>query len=143
VSTLRILGFLIATTLASGGGLAPAASGSGPVTCSPRLAQLFAPPHPQFGRYEVCSTPSPLAAVNDRGWRPELLAPFDALGQAGSYDRAAVARLYGARRPQVARGWIRSNGQLESVTLVSPYPNPTLTQLDPGTLIIRLIICCL
>jgi len=35
------------------------------------------------------------------------------------------------------------DGQLESVTLISPVPDATLTRLEPGTLIIRLIICCL
>src|SRR5262249_2769114 len=78
-----------------------------------------------------------------RAWPGEQVAPVDALGTAGGYDRAAVARLYGALRPTVARGWIRRGGELESVTLVSPVPDPTATRLEPGTLIIRLIICCL
>ena len=113
------------------------------VRCDPALAALYAPSHPQLGRYEVCVTSTPLERVADPSWPREQVAPLDALGSAGTYDRAAVARLYGALRPTVARGWIRRDGELQSVTLISPVPDPTLTRLEPGTLIIRLIICCL
>jgi hypothetical protein len=74
------------------------------------------------------------------GWKVELLAPLDAFGTAGAYDRSTVSRLYGGRRAMVARGWIHENGHIVSLTLVSPYPDATLTRLDPGTLIIRFII---
>jgi hypothetical protein len=113
------------------------------VNCDAALAVLYAPARPQLGRYEVCATEAPLDAVADPAWPREAVAPLDAFGTAGTYDRAAVARLYGAARPTVARGWIRRNGELESVTLISPVPDPTATRLEPGTLIIRLIICCL
>jgi hypothetical protein len=113
------------------------------VRCDAALAALYAPPHPQLGRYEVCITEAPLDRVADPAWPREQLAALDALGTAGTYDRAAVARLYGARRPTVARGWRRRDGELESVMVISPVPNRTATELEPGTLIIRLIICCL
>jgi hypothetical protein len=113
------------------------------VSCDAALAALYAPPHPQLGRYEVCVTSAPLERVADPAWPLEQASPLDALGSAGTYDRAAVARLYGALRPTVARGWIRRNAELQSVTLISPFPDRTLTRLEPGTLIIRLIICCL
>ncbi|HEY7170731.1 MAG TPA: hypothetical protein VH417_07785 [Vicinamibacterales bacterium] len=113
------------------------------VRCDPALAALFAPPRPQLGRYEVCVTPAPLEQVADPAWPREQAAPLDAFGSAGTYDRAAVARLYGAQRPTVARGWVRRDGELQSITLISPVPDATLTRLEPGTLIIRLIICCL
>jgi hypothetical protein len=141
VNVLTVLGF--AFWLAA----AAAAPQAGPpaveIGCAPRLAVLYAPPHPQLGRYEVCVAAAPLDRVADPAWPREQVAPLDALGSAGAYDRAAVARLYGALRPTVARGWIRRDGALESVTLISPAPDPTATRLDPGTLIIRLIICCL
>ena len=72
-------------------------------------------------------------------WTIESVAPLDAFGAAGSSNRAAVAQLYGGRRPTVARGWTTENGRFLSITLVSPYPNRELTALEPGTLIIRVL----
>jgi hypothetical protein len=111
-----------------------------PSECDPALTALFTPSRPQLGRYEVCTTPEPLAAVARPGWKIEALAPLDAFGAAGPYDRAALTRLYGGRRATVARGWIRQDGRFESLTLISPHPNATLTDLRPGTLIIRYVV---
>jgi hypothetical protein len=113
---------------------------SDPAACDPALAALWAPPHPQLGRYEVCTTGRALPEVADSSWKIEPMAPLDAFGAAGSFNRAAVARLYGGRRPLVARGWRTENGRFLSITLVSPYPNRELTALEPGTLIIRYIV---
>ena len=114
-----------------------------PPVCDPRLATLFAPARSELGRYEVCTSEAPLRELTDSGWTVEPVSPLDAFGSAGAYDRAAVSRLYGGQRPTVARGWRNRGGTLESVTLISPHPDPTLSRLEPGTLIIRLIICCL
>ena len=112
----------------------------------PALTALFTPLHPQLGRYEVLTSPEPLSAVihevGNGDWRVEALAPLDAFGNAGSYDKTALARLYGGRRVSVSRGWIQRNGQFESVTLFSPYPDASFGRLTEGTLIIRFIICC-
>ena len=128
--------------------------------CDPTLAALFAPARPQLGRYEVCveteSIDAIVAAGSPEGLRygnsgrpeglryrfsaVEPLDPLDALGAAGDYDRAAVARLYGASRPRVARGWRQDGDRFESITLVSPYPDASLTRLVSGTLVIRWII---
>jgi hypothetical protein len=113
---------------------------SGQVVCDPTLAVLWTPRHPQLGRYEVCTTPRPLADLADPSWTIELVAPLDAFGAAGSFNRAAVAQLYGGRRPAVARGWTTANGRFVSITLVSPYPDRELTALEPGTLIIRYFV---
>jgi hypothetical protein len=110
------------------------------VVCDPALAALWTPRHPQLGRYEVCTTPQSLADVADQSWTIESVPPLDAFGTTGSSNRAAVARLYGGRRPTVARGWTTENGQFLSITLVSPYPNRELTALEPGTLIIRYFV---
>jgi hypothetical protein len=110
------------------------------VVCDPALAVLWTPRHPQLGRYEVCTTPQPLADVADPSWTTESLAPLDAFGAAGTFNRAAVAQLYGGRRPAVARGWKMENGRFLSITLVSPYPNREFTALEPGTLIIRYFV---
>jgi hypothetical protein len=112
------------------------------VSCDPVLAVLFTPERPQLGRYEVCTVDAPLAAVAE-GWTIESVVPLDAFGSAGRYDRHALSRIYGGRRAAVARGWRRNGDGIESITLISPYPDPTLTRLVQGTLMIRFIICCL
>jgi hypothetical protein len=114
------------------------------LVCDPVLTTLFTPVRPGIGRYEVCTTTDPLegveAEIAER--RPhygpiELLEALDAFGSAGSYSRAALARLYGGQRVRVARGWSQDAGRFESITLLSPYPNASLTRLLPGTMIIR------
>jgi hypothetical protein len=84
-----------------------------------------------------------MAAGGARGWRygtVEPLEALDAFGSAGSYDRFAVARLYGGTRANVAHGWREDDGRFESVTLISPYPDASLSRLLPGTMVIRLSI---
>jgi hypothetical protein len=144
VNVLIFLGFAALTAILPDAAAGQRTAGSSAqFRCDPALARLYAPPRPQWGRYEVCVTPETLAAVTDPAWPREEMGPLDALGTAGDYDRSAVARLYGAVRPVVARGWIVRNGALEAVTAMSPYPDPPAVHLEPGTLIIRLIICCL
>ena len=67
----------------------------------------------------------------------EPLEALDAFGAAGTYNRAALARLYGGTRVRVARRWQQRDDQFVSETLLSPYPDPTLTRLNPGTMVIR------
>jgi hypothetical protein len=72
-------------------------------------------------------------------WQAREESPLDALGTAGPYNRWLVARLYGSRRPRVARGARTVRGRVvESWTLVSPYPSADLRTLHPGTM--RLIL---
>jgi len=118
----------------------PDRADSRPLFCDETLRVLFTPRHPQLGRYEVCTTMARLAVVAHPEWKVEALQPLDAFGAAGSYDRSALSRLYGGRRPSVARGWTRQDGRFESLTLISPYPDATLTRLMPGTLVIRYIV---
>jgi hypothetical protein len=115
------------------------AQGDQPI-CDEALAVLWTPRHPQLGRYEVCTIARPLQDVARPGWTIERAPPLDALGTAGSYDRAKVARLYGGRYPSVAHGWLDENGGFQSITLVSPHPNRQLTALEPGTLVIRYFV---
>jgi hypothetical protein len=106
-------------------------------SCDPALIPLFTPPHPHLGHYEVCTSSGPIQAVN--GGSIDALEALDAFGTAGTYDRPALARLYGGTRVQVARGWIAAEGRLESITRLSPYPDPSLTRLLPGTMEIRFV----
>jgi len=114
---------------------------------APELAALFGPKRPQLGRYEAFTADAALPEVVGRlggtGWKVEDLVPLEAFGNAGPYDKAALAELYGGRRVSVARGWIQTDGRYESVTAFSPYPDGSLTELHRGTLILRFIICCL
>ncbi len=95
--------------------------------------------HPQLGRYEVCTTDAPIESVAAVGARrSNRLEPLDAFGAAGDYDRS-TSRLYGGTRARVAREWSEQGGTFESITLISPYPDATLTHLLPGTMVIRWI----
>jgi hypothetical protein len=113
------------------------------LSCDPALTALFTPLRPALGQYEICTTTEPLDRVatdTARGPRyglSEMLDPLDAFGAAGPYDRAALAHLYAGRRVRVVRGWIDRGDRFESVTLLSPYPDRTLTRLLPGTMMIR------
>ena len=74
-------------------------------------------------------------------WEPARVAPADAFGPAGPYDRWQLVRLYGARAPQVSRGAVvRDGGSVETWTLISPFPDAALRRLDPGTLLLILRI---
>jgi len=104
-------------------------------SCDPSLVPVFTPPHPHLGRYDVCTSGRPIQAVN--GGPIEALEALDAFGGAGTYDRAALARLFGGTRVQVARAWATRGRTFESITRLSPYPDASLTHLLPGTMEIR------
>jgi hypothetical protein len=72
------------------------------------------------------------------GWTPTPVAPADAFGQAGTYDRSALARVYGSLRPRVARGITVVEGRQEYWTLISPHPDAALRRLEKGTLLLVL-----
>jgi hypothetical protein len=113
--------------------------------CDPSLTALFTPRHSELGRYEVCTTSESIEQAlaeskpADQRDAIEPLEALEAFGTAGTYNRAALARLYGGTRVRVARRWQRRDGQFVSETLLSPYPDPTLTRLNPGTMLIRWI----
>ena len=73
-------------------------------------------------------------------WQPRAVGALDAFGHAARVDPWKVARLFGARRAQVARGPRgAADGRVtETWTLISPYPDPALEHLQPGTLLIVL-----
>jgi hypothetical protein len=69
----------------------------------------------------------------------EAVIASEAFGQSGGYNRWKLALLYGATRARIARGPRLENGRVvEAWTLISPYPDPELERLNPGTLLIVL-----
>jgi hypothetical protein len=127
-----------------------------PGTAAPALARLFTPRHAPAGAYEVTvldgtieqARATVLAAAREdttpaRGEPPPVreLDPLQAFGEAGSYPQTTVARLYTGRKARVVRIPVERNGRtVAAVTLVSPYPDPSLSRLVEGTLLIVLHI---
>jgi hypothetical protein len=140
VSTVCILGFAGFFAAKSS-----TENDSRPLVPDPALTRLFTPPHPLLGRYEVLVTSEPLPSlIAHHDADPtapnyssiDALEPLDAFGGAGLYSRSALVRLYGGRRASVARGWTRTGDRFESRTLISPYPNASLSRLNEGTMVI-------
>jgi hypothetical protein len=110
--------------------------------CSNALARIFAPPNVAASlsrRSEVCQSTAALEAVLPAGWFSEAVAAADLFAAADPHVKRRVAMLYGGQRPLVARGWIATEGTLESLTLISPRPDPASGRLLPGTLLIRVV----
>jgi hypothetical protein len=136
-----------------------AATGDGPGAlavpgqAAPLLARIFTPRHAPAGAYQVAVLPQGIAeatravreALNPSA-RPDAPAgawvtrtedALDAFGTAGTYDRSRMARLYSGHGPSVVRAPVVRDGvTVASVMLCSPYPDATLTRLEPGTLVI-------
>jgi hypothetical protein len=124
-----------------------------PGAAAPALARLFTPTHVPDGTYQVTvqeeGVEDALSRVREAlpagfrlgtppgAWHARSLDPLDAFGRAGAYDRARVVQLYWGRKVSVVRGPIERDGRVVgALALLSPYPDPTLTRLEPGTLAI-------
>jgi hypothetical protein len=139
------------TLLLAVASIASAGQAGGPWQEAPEYLPLFAPAGSRREAYRAFVSPLGLDAVLLRlqaepgrlappgAWEARAQVPFDAFGQTGRYDRWKLARVYGSRRPLVARGPWGTNGQVtETWTLISPYPDPSLTRLESGTLLLIL-----
>jgi hypothetical protein len=111
-------------------------------TENPEFRRLFTPRAVPDGTYQTFVTPRSIDDVLadvEAGVDARAVVALEAFGQSGDYNRWIVARLYGARRARVARFPRMENGEVvEAWTLISPYPDPTLQRLEPGTLLIVL-----
>jgi hypothetical protein len=124
-----------------------------PGAAAPALARLFTPSHVPDGTYQVTELNVGVKDSLDRirqalpagyrlgtppgAWQAETLEPLGAFGRAGGFDRARLAQLYWGRQVSVVRGPIERDGRVVgALTLFSPYPDATLTRLEPGTLAI-------
>jgi len=120
---------------------------------APALARLFTPLQAPSDAYVVTVLPQGIEAAlatvkstlasaavagNPEGsWQVREASPLEAFGTAGTYDRGKVARLYGGRRVALVRGPVERDGRVVAgVTLISPYPDATLSRLEPGTMLI-------
>ena len=142
---LRVAPILAVLALATAAAQAPPAW-----RAAPDFLELFAPAGPRAAAYRVFTSDAgfdtvlrqlaadPSLARTPGGWTVQALAPADAFGLAGRYDRIALARLYGSARARVARGVRRERGAAEAWTLISPYPDPALRRLERGTLLLRM-----
>ncbi|HEX7487143.1 MAG TPA: hypothetical protein VF332_13400 [Vicinamibacterales bacterium] len=126
-----------------------------PGAAAPQLGRIFTPRHVPDGAYDVkvlkegiegamrlvmeALAPEARPGEPSGTWQVQHLDPLEAFGTAGVYDRSKVARLYAGRRVSVVRGPVERDGRVvAAVTLISPYPDPTLSRLEPGTLAIML-----
>jgi hypothetical protein len=124
-----------------------------PGTPAPALARLFTPLQAPVGTYTVTVLTEGIDAALERvkqvlapdaqpgrppgSWQVQQADPLEAFGTAGVYDRSKVARLYTGRRVSVVRGPVeRGRKVVAAVTLISPYPDATLSRLEKGTLVI-------
>jgi len=92
-----------------------------------------------LGRYEACIEPRALADLADPDWVIESVDASDAFAALATLDRQRFARVYGGRRARRARRWTQTPDRSTSDTYISPYPDSTLTALEPGTLLVRWI----
>ena len=136
-----------------------------PGTPSPAHLRLFTPLAAPPGAYIVTVMAEPIAAARRRvmtalgvaeapaagpgapapvgappaPWAVRRLEPAEAFGASGPYEPIRLARLFDGRRAEVARGPVVRDGRaVASVTLISPYPDPAFSRLEPGTLVIVL-----
>ena len=113
---------------------------------APQYLALFAP-RVQREAYHISVSPAGLDEVltsyagDDSllrppgAWQARPEAPRDAFGSGGDYNLWILTRVYGGTQPRVARGPRVENGRVvESWILVSPYPDASMTRLEPGTL---------
>ena len=150
---LRVVVFLVLATAVNLTGRqgSPDPEPPGAWRPAPEYVRLFAPVGERAGWYRAYVAPEGLDDVLRRlsrdarllhppgAWTPTALLPLDAFGLTGRYDRNKLTRVYGARRARVARGPFGIDGHPDQAwTLVSPYPDPDLAHLQPGTLLLTL-----
>jgi hypothetical protein len=73
-------------------------------------------------------------------WQVTHPEAHEAFGQAGLYDRYQLAELFGGQRLSVVRGSLTAGGYRTAYTLISPYPDGTLSRIVHGTMVIQVRI---
>ena len=133
----------LSATVAGGAGAPQSALG----VKDEQLARLFTPLAAPRGTFEVYRSPrriealaAELAALDPApsagAWKVGPLGPADAFGSASPYDAPKLAQLYVGTLPLVARGSLRGADGVVAYTLISPWPDASLSALQPGTMVI-------
>jgi hypothetical protein len=117
-------------------------------TPDPSLTRLFTPLSVPPGTYLAYRSSETIETLTSRlrtldpapasgAWEPSRPEAHGAFGQEGVYDRAGLARLFNGKRVTVVRGSLVQHGQRLAYTLISPYPDPTLSHIVEGTMVIE------
>jgi hypothetical protein len=117
-------------------------------TPDPALTRLFTPLAVPSGTYVVYTSTETIETLTSRlqaldpspapgAWKPSRPEAHVAFGQEGLYDRARLARLFNGTRVSVVRGSLVQDGQRLAYTLVSPFPDATLSRIMGGTMVIE------
>ena len=124
--------------------LGPVALGTPDAT----LTRLFTPRSVPSGTYVVHVSADPIEALTSRlraldpspspgAWELSRPEAHNAFGQDGVYDRARLARLFTGKRVTVVRGSLVLEGRRVAYTLISPYPNASMSAIEPGTMVVE------
>jgi hypothetical protein len=128
-------------------GAGPAAIG----TPDPALTRLFTPRAVPAGTYVVYRSAETIEALTARlkaldpspsrgAWEPSRPEAHNAFGADGVYDRLRLARLFTGKRVTVVRGSLLHEGHRLAYTLISPYPDPSLSTIESGTMVIEFAV---
>ena len=85
---------------------------------------------------QVAAAFARLPGADPDAWKITSAGLTDAFGTEGPYDRARLARLINGGRIRMARGSVSLNGETVAYTLVTPVPDPSLSTLGSGTMIL-------
>jgi hypothetical protein len=113
----------------------------------PTLTRLFTPRSVPTGTYVVYRSERSIqdiaAALRAEdhdplpgAWRAERQEVLDAFDGSSRADRFRLSELYVGIHPYVARGSLVHDGHRQAYTLISPYPDASLTRLEAGTMVI-------
>jgi hypothetical protein len=117
-------------------------------TPDPALTRLFTPLAVPPGMYVVYRSSEPIETLTEKlraldpapspgAWKPSRPEAHVAFGQEGNYDRARLARLFNGTRVSLVRGSLVEGGKRVAYTLVSPFPDPTLSRIVEETMVIE------
>ena len=128
--------------------------GAGPTalgTPDPALTRLFTPRAVPAGTYVVYRSAEPIEALTARlkdldpnpspgAWEPSRPEAHTAFGADGIYDMLRLARLFTGKRVTLVRGSLLHERRRLAYTLISPYPDPSLSTVESGTMVIEFAV---
>ncbi len=140
---MQILTFAVQLVLALG----PVEVG----TPDPALTRLFTPRSVPVGTYVVYRSRETIEVLTARlraldpapsagAWEPSRPEAHNAFGQDGVFDRSRLARLFTGMRVTVVRGSLIRDGRRVAYLLVSPHPDPTLSAIETGTMVVEFAV---